>query len=156
MDKQKLGQALKDHTFFKGMKQDHLDMLADCGATASFAGGEVLFRQDEEADKFFVILEGRIGVDVSSADRGRVTIQTLEKGEILGWSWLFPPYLWHFNARAMSDTSCIVMDGKCLRSKLEHETGLGFELMKRFSAIIIDRLQATRMQLMDMYGAPSK
>lgn len=152
MDKQTLGNALKEHPFFQGMKQEHLDMLADCGDTATFADGDVLFRQEEEADRFFVVLHGHIALDLAAADRGRVTIQTLEQGEILGWSWLFPPYLWHFDARSMGETKCIVMDGKCLRAKLEHEAALGFELMKRFSAIIIDRLQATRMQLMDIYG----
>lgn len=143
---------LKEHSFFVGMKQEHIDLLVGCASNVRFRAGEILFQQEQKADQFYLIREGRVAVDIGSADRGTITIQTLEKGDILGWSWLFPPYVWHFDARAMEDTRAIALDGRCLRGKCDDDNNFGYELMKRFSAIMIERLQSTRLQLMDIYG----
>jgi CRP-like cAMP-binding protein len=152
MDKQNLEPILEDHPFFKDMKKEHIDLLAGCASNVRFEKGDVIFRQDTDADKFYVIREGHVAVDVTSSDRGTLTIATLGAGNILGWSWLFPPYLWHFDARATEPTHAIALDGRCLRGKCDEDTRFGYELLKRFSAIVIDRLQATRLQLIDVYG----
>jgi hypothetical protein len=81
-----------------------------------------------------------------------VTIHTRHEGEVLGWSWMVPPYRWHFDARASETTRAIAMDGKCLRTKCDEDHDLGYEIMKRFSLVIAERLEATRLQLMDIYG----
>jgi CRP/FNR family transcriptional regulator, cyclic AMP receptor protein len=84
-----------------------------------------------------------------------MVIQTIEDGDVLGWSWLFPPYRWHFNARTIEETRAIALDGVCLREKGEIDHDFGYELVKRVALIIMERLQATRLQAMDVYGVPS-
>jgi CRP/FNR family transcriptional regulator, cyclic AMP receptor protein len=84
-----------------------------------------------------------------------LTIQTLGVGEVLGWSWLFPPYRWLFDARTIELTRAIALDGKCLRAKCDEDHHLGYEMVKRFAQVIIERLQASRLQLLDVYGVRS-
>ena len=81
-----------------------------------------------------------------------MTIETLEAGEVLGWSWLFPPYRWHFDARALSLVRATIFDGACLRGKCEEDAQLGYDLMSRFAQVVIERLQSTRLRLLDVYG----
>ena len=85
-----------------------------------------------------------------------MAIQSLKEGEVLGWSWMIPPYKWHFDARAFDLTRAIALDGACLREKCEEDHDLGYELMSRFALIIAQRLEATRLQLMDIYGNSTK
>jgi CRP-like cAMP-binding protein len=112
----------------------------------------MIFREGDEANQFFLIREGRVAIEVFSEARGPVTIQTLNAGEILGWSWLVPPYFWRFDARAVDEVRALALDGKCLREKCETDPRLGYELLKRFALVITRRLEATRMQLLDVYG----
>jgi CRP/FNR family transcriptional regulator, cyclic AMP receptor protein len=147
---------LKAHPFFKGMKDEFINELAGCASEAKFPARTSIFSQKEQANFFYIIQHGKVAIDIESADRGVLTIQTLEAGKILGWSWLFPPYEWHFSARAMEDTEVIQMDARCLRGKCEESPAMGYELMKRFSAIVLGRLQRTRMQLLDMFGGGKK
>ena len=143
---------LVDHPFFKGMKSEQLQFLAGCAANVRFEQGEFLYREGDEANNFFVIREGRVAIEAFSPKRGAITIQTVTNGDVLGWSWLYPPYYVHFGARAIELTRAISLDGKCLRKKCEEDHDLGYELMKRFSAVMIQRLQATRLQLLDITG----
>jgi CRP-like cAMP-binding protein len=145
--------VLREHPFFESMQEEHIKHLAGCASNARFNAGDVLFRQQQEAERFYIVREGRVAVSVEAQDRGPVTIQTLEAGEVLGWSWLFPPYLWNFDAQALETTRVIAMDARCLRGKCEEDPALGYDLMKRFSAILIERLQATRILLTDMFGS---
>jgi CRP-like cAMP-binding protein len=117
-----------------------------------FDGGQYLFHEGEEAEKFFLIRHGRIALEVFTPDRGPITIQTLEPGDILGWSWLVPPYQWRFDAKAIELVRAIALDGKCLRTKCETDHDLGYDLLKRFAHVIEQRLEATRLQLLDVYG----
>jgi len=143
---------LRQHTFFKGMPEAWIDTMAGCASEASFVAGRMLCRQRQPADKFFLIRSGRVAVEVALPDRDPLMIQTVEPGDVLGWSWLFPPYEWNFDARAVTDVDAIAMDGRCLRGKCEADPALGYDLMKRLSAMVIARLQATRLQVMDMFG----
>jgi CRP/FNR family cyclic AMP-dependent transcriptional regulator len=95
-------------------------------------------------------------LEAFAAQRGPITIETIEAGEVLGWSWLFPPYRWHFSARVVEPTRAIALDGVCLRSKGEADHDLGYELVKRVAQIMMQRLQATRLQLLDVYGVPTR
>jgi CRP/FNR family cyclic AMP-dependent transcriptional regulator len=147
-----IADLLAEHPFFRDLPAADLGLIAGCGRNAHFAAGDGLFEEGGEADAFFVIRHGRVALSVHSPPRGEITIATVGDGDVLGWSWLFPPYRWHFDARATTDTSAVALDGACLRGKCEEDTALGYRLMKRFAGLIQQRLQQTRLQLLDVYG----
>jgi len=148
-----LERILAEHPFLEGLEERHIKVLVGCASNVVFEAGRFIFREGDEADKFYIIRRGRVALELYAPDRGPIAIQTIGEGEVLGWSWLFPPYRWHFDARAMELTRAIALDGKCLRTKCEEDHSLGYELLKRFSHIIMERLQATRVQLLDLYRA---
>ena len=140
------------HPFFKDLLPIHLDTVVGCAANVVFPAGEFIFREDQPADRFFVVRHGKAAVEIFAPGRGPVTIDTVEEGEVLGWSWLFPPYMAHFDVRALTLVRALSLDGACLRAKCEKDPALGYELMKRFNQVVVQRLEATRMQLLDLYG----
>jgi CRP/FNR family cyclic AMP-dependent transcriptional regulator len=148
-----LEQILAESSFLQGLQPEYLKLITGCASNVRFDGGQYLFREGEEAEKFFIIRHGRIGLEIYSPDRGAITIQTLEAGDILGWSWLVPPYQWRFDAKATELVRAVALDGKCLRTKCEEDHNLGYALLKRFAHIIEQRLEATRLQLLDVYGS---
>ena len=135
-----------------GLAPRHLELIAGCGENAHFAAGAELFHAGEAADRFFLIRRGSVALELAVPDGAPVTIETLHDGELLGWSWLFEPHRWQFDAHAVDDVSAIVFDGACLRGKCETDHELGYQLMRRFAAVLVDRLQAARLQLLDVYG----
>ena len=135
-----------------GLDRRHLDLIAGCGENVRFAGGEPLFRAGETADRFYLIRQGSVALELVVPQREPVTIETLHEGELLGWSWLFEPHRWVFDAHAVEDVAAVAFDGACLRGKCEADHELGYQLMRRFAAVLVDRLQATRLQLLDVYG----
>ncbi len=142
---------LAQHPFFAGLEPRYLELLTGCASNMHFKSGDTLFREGEEARQFFVIREGIVRLEVFAPGQGEITIQTVDTGDIVGWSWLFPPYRWHFTGRATTPLRVIALDGECLRGKCEQDHSLGYEFLKRFSHIMMDRLQATRLQLLDLY-----
>ena len=151
-----LERILTEHPFLKGMDSDQIKLLTGCASNAVFKAGEYIFREGEDADSFYFIRSGKVVIETFASHKGAVLIHTRDAGEILGWSWLVPPYKWHFDARAIELTRAIALDGKCLRGKCEKDHDLGYEIMRRFNLIIAERLEATRMQLMDIYGQDNK
>jgi CRP/FNR family cyclic AMP-dependent transcriptional regulator len=149
-------QLLADHPFFAGMRSDQLAVLAGCASNVHFERDSYLIREGEAADTFFILRAGRVALETSAPQRRPLTIETIEAGEVLGWSWLFPPYRWHFSGRALDEVRATKLDGACLRGKGESDPALGYELMRRFAAIAIERLQATRLQLLDLYAQPGR
>jgi len=147
-----LDSILAEHPFLKGLAPSQIELIAGCASNVRFNKGDYIFREDEEADRFYLIRHGLIALDVFVPQRGPVTIDTIQEGEVLGWSWLFPPYRWHFDARALQLTRAVAFDGKCLREKCDKDSRLGYELVMRFSQIIMQRLQSARLQLLDLYG----
>jgi len=143
---------LSEHEFFRGMAPAALELIAGCGKNVKVDEGRYLGREGEKADTFFAVRHGRVSIEVHSPERGGVIIQTLGPGEILGWSWIFPPYRWLFDARAVEVTRAVSFDGACLRKKCDADPAFGYELMKRFAVVIARRLEATRLQLLDVYG----
>jgi CRP-like cAMP-binding protein len=137
---------------FDGLDHEQLELIAGCGRIAPFDGGTRLFREGDAADTFFLVRRGRVALTTHLPARGEITIETLEAGEVVGWSWLFEPYRWHFDARAVEDVGTIAFDGACLRGKCDTDPALGYELMRRFAQVMIGRLQATRTRLLDLYG----
>jgi CRP-like cAMP-binding protein len=143
---------LAQHPFLEGMAQHHLELLVGCASNVSFDAGKFLFREGEEANRFYFVRRGRVVLEIFSPQRGPIEIETLTEGDVLGWSWLVPPYHWRFDARAVEMTRAIALDGKYLRNKCETDKDLGYELLKRFVNIVDRRLQATRLELLDRYG----
>lgn len=148
-----LGPILAHHPFFTDLEPRYLDLLVGCASNVRFADGVFLFRAREEATNFFLIREGSVALQIAAPGRPPLVIQTIGAGEILGWSWLIPPYRWLFDARAVETTRAVALGGKCLRTKCEADHDLGYEILKRFAHIMEQRLQATRLQLLDVYGA---
>ncbi len=139
---------------FADLAPVQLERVAGCGRNQRVDAGVLLMQQGQPADRFFLIREGAVALEVSAPARGTVVIATLHAGELLGWSWLFPPYRWRVDGRTIAPTAVIAFDGKCLRDKCEADHDLGYALMKRFAAAAIDRLQDTRLQLLDVYANP--
>ena len=151
MAMKKIEALLKEHPFFHDMRQEFIAELAGCASNVRFKAREIIFQQDDKANHFYIIEAGKIAIDLSTPGRGVLTIETLGEGKVLGWSWLFPPYEWQYGARAVEETKAIAMDARCLRGKCETDPALGYDLMKRFSAIMLRRMQRARLQLIDMY-----
>jgi CRP/FNR family transcriptional regulator, cyclic AMP receptor protein len=136
---------------FEDLEQTQLDLIAGCAQNDRANAGAMLLQEGAPADNFFLIRHGVVALELSSP-AGPLVIQTLTDGEVVGWSWLFAPYRWAMDGRAVVDASLVRFDGACLRGKCEADHELGYQLMKRFAASVIDRLQATRLQLIDVYG----
>lgn len=147
-----LESVLSSHPFFEGLERPYLDLITSCAANVRFAPGEYLLREGDSADQFYLLREGKVALETYAPPRGAITIETIAAGEVLGWSWLFPPYRWHFSARAMEPVRALALDGACLRDKITTDHHLGYELMRRFAYVMMQRLQATRLQLLDVYG----
>ena len=147
-----LERVLAQHPFFEGLAPEFLKLLVGCASNARFEAGAYIFRQGEEAHQFYLLRQGRVAVEIYAPQCPPITVETLEKDDVLGWSWLVAPYYWRFDARAVELTRAIVLDGKCLRGKCEENHDLGYDLLKRFSQIVEQRLQSTRMQLLDVYA----
>jgi CRP-like cAMP-binding protein len=137
---------------FEGLSPEELTLLAGCGSNVHFDQGAVLFREGDAADTFYLIRHGSVALEMFVPARGPAIIETLEAGEVVGWSWLFPPYRWHFDARALTPIRATAFDGACLRGKCEDDPRLGYALMARFAQVLIERLQWTRLRLLDLYG----
>jgi CRP-like cAMP-binding protein len=143
---------LAAHPFFKGLESKHLKLIVGCASNVVFNQGQFIFREGEDANQFCIIRQGKVVIETFSPIKGAIPIHTLREGDVLGWSWLVPPYKWHFDARAYELTRAISLDGRCIREKCETDHDLGYELMKRFSMVVTERLEATRLQLLDLYG----
>jgi len=150
-----LERILGEHPFFKDLDEAYLKLVTGCASNVRFEPDAYIFREGEEANQFYLIRQGRVALQILAPERGPITVETLEEGDILGWSWLIPPYNWHFDARALEMTRAIALDAKCLRRKCEEDHNLGYELLKRFGHIMEQRLSSTRLQLLDMYGVRS-
>src|SRR5262245_15354457 len=119
------------HPFFQGMTPEYLDILAEQATEMKFEEGDTLFREGEPAAKFYLVETGRVLIEAHEAGDGSALIQTVIPGEVLGWSWLFPPFVWHFQARALEPVNAIVLDGARLLIIAENNHGFGFELLRR-------------------------
>jgi CRP/FNR family cyclic AMP-dependent transcriptional regulator len=147
-----IDQLLEEAPAFEGLTDEQLDLIAGCALNRVFAAGEHLLREGEPANEFFAIRHGTVALETFVPQRGAVMIETLHGGDLLGWSWLFPPHRTVYDARALGVVRAVAFDGACLRGKCEEDPRLGYELMKRFTGIIVERLQATRLRLLDVYG----
>lgn len=143
---------LSSHPFLAGMDRPQLDRLARWSHRSQFHAGGRLFAEGGRADRFWLLRDGQVALDVHVPGRGDVLVETLGAGSVLGWSWLFPPYRWQFGATALAHTLTIELDAAGVRASCEEDPALGRELYHRFIAVVVDRLQATRVRLLDLYG----
>lgn len=144
--------AVTHHVFFQGMSEAHLEILAECAERTEFRAGEIIFRRGEPSSRFYLIEEGAVSVEIEEDARGAISIQTLGAGAELGWSWLFPPYLWHFDARAVKPTRAIFFYGSWLRELCQDNPEFGYELMRRMAQVFVSRLQSAQEQLVRLSG----
>ena len=143
---------LTDSPLFQGLSKDDLTMIAGCGSNVQFKAGTYLFHEGDPSDQFYLIRHGAVALEIASPERGRVVISTLGPGDLLGWSWLVPPYRKQSDARAVGLVRATAFDGACIRKKCDADPRLGYELLKRLAQIMEERLAATRLQLLDVYG----
>ena len=139
------------HPFFAGLKQEHLTLLTGCASNRSFRDEEYLFRQSDPAQEFYLIRHGKVSIEVVDPEKGRLVLQTVDVNDVVGWTWIVPPFVHRFDARAVGLTRVIALNGECLRGKLGEDTELGYELLRRFVSVIAERLEAARIQLLDLY-----
>ena len=144
---------LADHPLFAGLDGDTLALLGGCAHNVVFRGGQRLFAEGEPADRFWVIRHGSVALEVTDPGAGQVIIETVGAGGVVGWSWLIEPYRWRLDAVAQEDTRAVEFDVGCLRAKLDSDPRLGYAMMSRFLPIVVDRLQAARVRLLDLYGS---
>lgn len=140
---------LESHPFFKGLAPEWLSLITGCAKNVVCREG-FLFKENEPANEFFLIREGLLSLEVSSRS-GPIPIDRLGPGDIVGWSWLFPPHRWRFDGKVVEPLRLISLGGTCLRAKCDSDPKLGYDLMRRFNAVLIDRLQATRLSLIEAY-----
>lgn len=130
----------------------HLELLAGCARNVRLAAGASLAREGQPADHFFLIQEGRVAVEVQNPGGPPITVQTVGPGEFFGWSWLAPPYRWRFDGRAVTATRALQFDGACLRGKCEADHELGYQFLRSMVQTMAARLEAARLQMLDLYG----
>ena len=150
-----LKEALSNHPFVVDLDGDHVEMLISCGKSARFERGEYLARVGEPADAFYLIEFGQVILEIRAPHQGPTFVDKLDAGEALGWSWLVGPPWWHFDARASEPTNVIIMDAHCVRAKCELDHELGYQLLKRFSYLLEERLEATRLRLVELHAVPA-
>ncbi|MGA7676181.1 MAG: cyclic nucleotide-binding domain-containing protein [Rhizomicrobium sp.] len=146
-----LERIVREHPFFSDLKEEFSELISGCAKNVRFEAGQYLFHKGQTADQFYLLRSGRVALQISAPEH-TFTVQTVGEDEIVGASWLVPPYRWGFDAKALELTRAIAMDAACLRGKCEGDHDLGYELMKRFMPILIQRLQAARLQILDVYG----
>jgi CRP/FNR family cyclic AMP-dependent transcriptional regulator len=149
---QTIEQLLAEAPAFNGMSEEHLALIAGCAQNRTATDGEYLMREGDPADTFYVIRYGRVALETYLPERGALTIETIDDGDLLGWSWLVPPFRVDFDARAIGNVHTVAFDAACLRGKADEDPMLGYELMRRFIPVIVERLQATRVRMLDVYG----
>lgn len=147
-------QHIAEQQFLAGMKPEYTRFLAGNARRRNLDRDEVLFRYDAEAAHFHLVTQGRIAIEVAAIEGPPLELQELRPGSILGWSWLIPPYRWHFQARAKEAGEIIEFDGKAVRSRCESDPEFGYEILKRFSALMSERLSSAREQMMEEWSPP--
>jgi CRP/FNR family cyclic AMP-dependent transcriptional regulator len=145
---------LRQHSFFKDIPQQYIDFIVGCTSHTVFKVGDTILKEGEPADKFYLIRSGHVAVYI--AKPSEITIETIHENDILGWSWLIPPYRYRFSAKAVENTRVLALDGKCLREKCEKNPDLGYALLKKIISILTERLDATRVRLLDIYNINSE
>jgi CRP-like cAMP-binding protein len=148
-----IADLIAEEGIFKGLDRAQLDFVAGCGSNVHFAPEAQILTEGEPANTFYLVRSGSVALSFFVPGRGQVVIDTLSEGDVLGWSWLFAPYRWQFDAVAREDVAAVAFDGACLRTKCDSDAQLGYALTQRFAKVILGRLQSVRLRVLDVYGA---
>jgi CRP/FNR family cyclic AMP-dependent transcriptional regulator len=143
---------LRKHPFLRSLEPEYLTLLAGCATNVRFGEGSFLFREGGAADRCYLIREGKVALEIAAAGRGSIIVQTLAAGDVAGFSWLLEPHRWQFDGRVVEPVRAFALDGVCLRGKCADDPRMGFELMQLVARLAVQRLQATRLRLLDVYG----
>jgi CRP/FNR family transcriptional regulator, cyclic AMP receptor protein len=147
-----LESILASHPFFDNLEAEYMTLITGCASNVRFDRGEFVYRRGDEANSFYILREGKVALEMCPPAKKPITVQTVTDGDILGWAWIVPPYQCLFDAQAVEMTRAIVIDGKCLRNKCLEDHTLGYELLSRLLPIIGKSMEATQLQLLDIYG----
>ena len=146
-----LEKTLSEHPFFENFPKCHLAAIAGCARNVRFEAGHIVFEEGEEATNFYLIREGKVALQTICENRGPLSVLTVGDGEILGWSWLFPPHRYKYAARTLEPTRAFAIDGPCLRAKAELDHKLGCDLLTAWAPVVEHAMEATRLQLINIY-----
>jgi CRP/FNR family transcriptional regulator, cyclic AMP receptor protein len=152
MNNQVIAEDLSTLEFFTELSEDTLRFLFECSSPIVIKKGQILLRQGENADKFYLIRSGSISIQMPAIMGPTLEIQTLGIGQVLGWSWLIAPYKWHFQTSAEEDSELLQFDGAAIRARCEQEPKFGYELLKKFAGLMSERLNAARVKMMDEWN----
>jgi CRP/FNR family cyclic AMP-dependent transcriptional regulator len=151
MPEQSVEELLSGNRFFAGLAPEYLEYLAEHATPERLGEGEVLFAYGDTARHFYLITDGTVSVEVAAIEGPALELQVLGPGSVLGWSWLIAPYRWSFQARATVDTAVLKFDGAEILSRCEKDPAFGYELVKRFSALMSERLHFSRQKMMEAW-----
>jgi CRP-like cAMP-binding protein len=146
---------LADHCFTTGLSAQHLDRIAGHASVQHFPADTVLFTEGGPAERLYLVVTGRVALQLHVPGRGEHVVDTVDECDTVGWSWMLPPYLWFFDARAVTDVVAVVVDAAALRREADADPAFGYALLQRVTAVMLHRLQAARVRLVDLYGVPS-
>ena len=144
------------HPFLVGMNPKHLALLTECSIPVRFKKGQIILREGEMANRFYLIESGKVVLESGERFGDPVIVETIGAGDLLGWSWMFPPYVWHFTARAAEPTEGIFFYGTILREYCERDPSLGYELFKRITPVMLKRLQSARRKMLSLHAHREK
>ena len=142
---------LAEQLALRGLEASDLELMSGCGHNEVFEAGAFVARENDEANRFYVVREGKVALEVH-APTGPLLIETIGAGDLVGWSWLFPPYRWVYDVEALERTHAVVIEAACLRDKCDADPAFGYRVMTRFARVMVGRLQANRLRLLDLYG----
>lgn len=154
MIRREVAAVLKAHPLLSGLPDSVTDELAGCARNVAFGTEALLLVEGEPAETFYLLRRGRVAIEVRSPVRGPLVIETRNPGDVVGWSWMVPPYRSQFDARALEPVGAVAVDAACLRRKAETDPAIGYLLLQRVAGVLVDRLQATRLRLLDLYEVP--
>jgi CRP-like cAMP-binding protein len=149
-----LDQLLAESPFFTNLGGDMPAVLAGCAHNVHFDTDEYVFHTGEFAERCYVIRHGRVALELVGSGGRRVVVRTIDAGDLVGLSWLVPPYRWYLDARAVEPTSAISLDAGCLRAKCEEDPRIGYKLMQRVAHAMYERMQGNLLQILDVYRIP--
>ncbi|MCX5783933.1 MAG: cyclic nucleotide-binding domain-containing protein [Elusimicrobia bacterium] len=147
-----IDEIIKEHPFFKGLDQKYIELIAGCGFNAKYEAGDVICQEGEQARHFYMIRQGMVSIEIIGPGGKTMVVRSLEPGNIVGYSWLIPPYKYKFVNRVMEPSTLTVFDGNVIRSMCEKDPKMGYELLKRVTQVVVERLNNSRSQFFDLYG----
>lgn len=149
MNTSSIAELIAGHEVFSGLDRAIIDLLAESASERELPAGTMVFRSGEPAETFYLVCGGSITVEVPAIEGPTLELQRLGEGALLGWSWLIPPYRWNFQARVQSPTRVIEFNGRAIRERCEQDPRMGFEILKRFTRLMSERLEQARMRMIE-------